>query len=258
MKSHFPFFLILAMSAISATSCIRYRQLTNFSEGPDLQAGRIDAELTPYRIQANDPLRIVISVGDAEQSNPFMPVGQAPGTVAGGQFLIPTHTADANGYVQLPLIGSVRVAGLDINAASDTIRARIGVYFLNPVVSVRVTQFRYTLLGEVRVPGTYLFNRERISILEALGLAGDLTNYADRRKILVVRESEGERRFAYLDLHARDVFRSPYYYLQPGDVVYAEPLRAKVGAVSDQANKVLPYLSLSAVLLNLLIILGRR
>ncbi|MFN4079559.1 MAG: polysaccharide biosynthesis/export family protein [Saprospiraceae bacterium] len=250
-------FMLLAAIMCCAASCIRYKQLANFSEGAELQSGLIETVSAPYLIQAHDPLRIVISVGDADQSNPFALAGQLQGVTAAGQFLHPTHTVDAEGRIQLPLIGSVRVAGLDVNAASDTLSRRIQMYFVNPVVSIRVTHFRYTLLGEVRTPGTFTSNRERISILEALGLAGDLTNYADRRRILVVRESAGERRFAYIDLHARDVFKSPYYYLQPGDVVYVEPLRAKVGSVSDQANKVLPYLSLSAVLLNLLIILGR-
>ena len=116
--------------------------------------------------------------------------------------------------------------------------------------------FRFSVLGEVRNPGSFSVNREQTNVLEALGMAGDLTNYGNRQNLLLVRERSGEREFAYLNLHDRAIFDSPYFYLQPGDVIYVEPIKAKIGATADGSTKylqwALPVVSVISIVVSLL------
>ena len=105
----------------------------------------------------------------------------------------------------------------------NKLRAQI----VDPIVTMRFLNARVTVLGEVRNPGTYILNNGRISILEALGMAGDMTQYARRDNVLITRENNGKLEFARLDLRSGDIFTSPYFYLQQNDVVVVEPNQAR-------------------------------
>ncbi|MBK6931247.1 MAG: polysaccharide biosynthesis/export family protein [Saprospirales bacterium] len=148
---------------------------------------------------------------------------------------------DINGAINLPLVGQVRVAGSTTEEARDTLVILLSKFLKNPIVNVRIANFRFSVLGEVNKAGTYPVGYERVSILEALGLAGDLTKYGNRENILVIRQTDGERRYGRINLHQRDVFLSPYFYVEQGDIIYVEPLRAKVGDTADATTKSLQW-----------------
>jgi polysaccharide export outer membrane protein len=179
----------------------------------------------------------------------------APLENTGGNDAQVNFLVDREGYIEMPGIGSIKLSGLTVIEARDSIRNRLKPYIKDPVVIVRYGQFRFTVLGEVRAPGTFNLSEERISLLEAIGMAGDLTNYANRSKVMVIREEEGLRSYGILNLQSTEIFRSPYFYLRPNDVIYIEPTKDKIGSVSDQFTRIAPWIGAGITALNLIIII---
>lgn len=147
------------------------------------------------------------------------------------------YLVNQDGFIQLYKIGSIRAAGMTKKQLADSLAQRYVTLDLlkNPYVEVRFLNYKVTLVGEVNRPGTYNFPTEKINIFEAISLAGDITVYGKRNNVLVVREVNGARQFAELDLSKPDVFASPYYYLQQNDMVIVDVAKNKA-AVNDQAT----------------------
>ncbi|HEY8397248.1 MAG TPA: polysaccharide biosynthesis/export family protein [Flavihumibacter sp.] len=137
------------------------------------------------------------------------------------------YQVDNNGEIYFHSLGQVQVAGLTKNQLADLLKERLRPYLQNPYVVVRFANSRITVMGEVLKPGVIEVPDQKISILDAIGLSGDLTNFARRDNVLVVREVDGKRTAARLDLRSADIYSSPYFYLQQNDLVYIEPNRKK-------------------------------
>ncbi|MCB0572315.1 MAG: polysaccharide biosynthesis/export family protein [Phaeodactylibacter sp.] len=250
--------LLIILVIILFGSCVSHQELLNFNEGPDFPVQPQDVPEPPaLRIQPDDALFINIHALDQELAAPFnlapLNTTSQGGTATAANFLV-----DSEGYIEMPVVGAFHVGGLTIPEARDSLRRSLEPFLQGPIVTIRFTQFRFTVLGEVKTPTTFTLPEEKITILEALGMAGDLTNYGNRTNILVVREENGQRSYGHINLHDRNVFQSPFFYLRPNDVIYVEPLKQKTGSISDQAAKVLPWISAGTVLLNLIIILSRQ
>ncbi|MDF2187051.1 polysaccharide biosynthesis/export family protein [Paraflavitalea sp. CAU 1676] len=142
-----------------------------------------------------------------------------------------------DGFIQLYKIGRIQAAGMSKRQLADTLAGRYVALDLlkNPYVEVRFLNYKVTLVGEVSRPGVYSFPTEKISIFDAIGLAGDITVYGKRDNVMVVREVNGVRQFAQLDLSKPEVFASPYYYLQQNDMVIVDVTKKKA-ALNDQAT----------------------
>ncbi len=252
---HIPSLLI---AALALSSCVTHQEMVNFNQGPAFPAMPDTVGVLPVlRIQPDDALLISIHTLELDAAVPFnLSAGQSGASGGGGASA--NYLVDDEGLIEMPVIGSVRVAGLSIAEARDSIRARLNPYLKSPIVNIRFTQFRFTVLGEVKNPTTFTLPEERITILEALGMAGDLTSYANRNDILVIREENGLRSFGNVNIQARDVFRSPYFYLRPNDVIYVQPIKQKTATVSEQFTKVLPWIGVGTAALNLFLILTRR
>jgi polysaccharide export outer membrane protein len=138
------------------------------------------------------------------------------------------------------------------------IAERLEPYLKNVAVNVKFLNFRYTIIGDISAPGTYSTLNERVSVLEAVGTAGDLTNYADRDRIILIREEDGLRKVVRLNLQDDDFFSSPYYYLQQNDVIYIEPLPSKVATVADPIGRVFGFASAGISLVTLIITIITR
>ena len=135
------------------------------------------------------------------------------------------YLVDAEGYIRLHSIGKIKVAGLTKKQLETTLLDRIremGV-LTNPYCVIRFSNFRVTVLGEVKAPGVYQLPSEKASILEALGLAGDITVYGRKDDVMVVREMDGKRTYAKLDLTRKDIFTSPYFFIRQNDVIVVTP-----------------------------------
>ena len=168
------------------------------------------------------------------------------------------YLVEADGTINFPLLGEIKVVGLDRRQLINLIQGRLEKegYIKNPVVTVRFLNFRISILGEVSKPGTFNINTERITLFEALSLAGDLTIHGRRNRVAVVRETNGVRTILYHDLRSRDVFQSPDYYLKQNDMVYVEPNRVRAEtSVQNQFTNVGTWISLISFLTTMSILI---
>jgi polysaccharide export outer membrane protein len=147
------------------------------------------------------------------------------------------YLIDQDGNIKLPIIGLVKVAGYTTNEVSALIESRLQAYLSKPVVSARILNFKISVLGDVKVPGSFTIHNEKISITQALSLAGDLNTTALRKNVLLIREVDGTREYINIDLTSKNIFNSPYYYLKNNDVIYAQPNRVKVTNDSEFFTK---------------------
>lgn len=158
--------------------------------------------------------------------------GSSVGTI-GGSPPSPGYLVDEDGFIQFQGLGLLHVEGLTKDSLKILLGSRLRQYLKNPYYTIRFMNYRFTMLGEVSRPGIFSIPGEHVSLLEAIGLAGDLTLYGRRDNVLVIREIDGKRQWARLDLTKPEVMASPYYYLQQNDVVYIEATKRKVQA-NDQ------------------------
>lgn len=215
-------------------------------------------------IKPNDQLSITISAEEMEAALPFnLPFA---GSIIGSQNtavrvqgtpLIQNYLVNSDGEIQFPVLGTIKVAGFNRKELSRMLETKISDYIQKPVVTVRISNFQVTILGEVKNPGTFPVTDEYLSLPKALGLAGDLTIYGKRKNVLVVRESgNGDKKHAYLDLTNADIVNSPFYYLQQNDVVYVEPNGPQLQSASYNRNASV-YISIASVLVSLAVLITR-
>ena len=168
---------------------------------------------------------------------------------AGGQVF--GYLVEADGTVKLPYVGKIKAEGLTRIQLEDLLKNEFQAYTKEPVVNVRFMNYKVTIMGDVARPGTFSIPNERITILEAIGMAGDLTVMGKRESILVIREVNGEREIGRVNLLSKDLLLSPFYYLQTNDVIYVEPASAKFFA----RERLPQFISLAAGSLSLLAII---
>lgn len=165
------------------------------------------------------------------------------------------YRVDEDGNIYLPFLGQIKAAGKSLSELREEITDGLSKYIPDASVQVRFLNFRVTVLGEVMRPNTYVISNERLTVLEAIGMAGDFTPYARRNNVLVIRQREDQREFARLDTQDRTLFESSYFYLSPNDIVYVEPLEAKRYAtqgdfIQRYAGVMLPLVSLLTFVLS--------
>ncbi len=199
-------------------------------------------------IRADDKLTINVSALDQDLVRPFnlpaVSFVRAGGDV--GQAVQQSYLVDSNGNIDFPVLGTLKLSGLNRIQATTMIRDQLKEYIKNPIVNIRTVNFKVTVLGEVRNPGAYTVSNERITILEAIGLAGDLTIQAKRDNVLVVREENGKKTYTRVDMTSEDLFNSSVYYLTQNDVIYIEPnsSRVKSSTVGPSTNATLSVISI--------------
>ena len=163
------------------------------------------------------------------------------------------YLVNKSGDIFMPYIGSVHVEGLTTSAIHDTVLNRISIYFKNPVVNVRFANFKVTVLGEVRQPATFTLPNEKPTVMDALGLAGDITIYGRRDNVLLVRDAEGKKEIARLNLDSTKVMNSPYFYLKPNDVLYVEPSESRVASTNSFRTRDIAVLAAGISLLTVIV-----
>lgn len=243
--------MLFLIFAIFMSSCLQYEELVYFrkveKEKPRLQIPSDTIQnLMALTIQKNDVLSITVNTFDLELSEPFNLVNsQMAANIGQGGDISPfiSYFVDENGQIDFPVLGKLNVLGLTMTEVENILVGKLETYLKYPVVNVRLVNFRISVLGEVKQPGTFIINNDRVTVLEALGMAGDLTPYANRTNVLVVREKDGIRQFGDLDLQSAEIFKSDFFYLKQGDIVYIEPTKNKEAAVQDQLGEYIPWIS---------------
>ncbi|MCB0835791.1 MAG: polysaccharide biosynthesis/export family protein [Bacteroidetes bacterium] len=214
-----------------------------------------------YQVRPFDQLSIKVTSFENNTMNYFNSMtGNSSGGGGGSggaveSFLYLTgYGVDGNGMIQLPLIGNFRVEGLTTRQIQDSLDNRLKPYLNLPVTSVKLGNFRITLLGEVSRPGQlYVFN-PKTTILQALGMGGDITDFGNIEKIKLIRETNGGVKSVYLDLSNPNLMISEYFYVKPNDVIYVEPLKAKSFNINSRVVTVgISSLSLILGVINLIL-----
>lgn len=181
-------------------------------------------------IHTDDLLTIVVSALDQDAARPFnlSTVSYTSETGEVGRISQQNYLVDANGNIDFPVLGTLKLEGLNRIQATTLIKDLLKEYIKDPIVNIRIINFKITLLGEVNRPGSYTIPNERVTIIEALGLAGDLTIQAERKNVLLIREVNGKKTYNRINLTSEEVFNSPVYYLKQNDVIYVEPNNSRV------------------------------
>jgi len=205
-------------------------------------------------IKPGDILSIMVNGLDSQDReiyNPFSSPSQY--TQSGGYVVlhpIRGYMVDESGYIEFPNIGKIKVNGMTTNVLAKLLTERLREYFNSPSVFVNIGNFVISVLGEVARPALYVVSNNQITLPQALALAGDLTIYGRRDNVLLIRETDGKRHFARIDLTNRELFKSPYYYLHEGDVIYVEATTGRLTS-TDRIYQLTPILisSLSFLIL---------
>lgn len=241
--------LLLALfmaSCVSSKNVTYFQNLSNTSES----SVNLDVKFIEPVILADDILAISIITIDpsnaavANQTTTLLGAGTSSNI--GGQ-QINGFLVDKNGEVEIALIGKVKLSGLTTFQAREIIRQKALINFKDPNISVRFANFKVAVLGEVNKPASYTLPNEKVSVLDVLSLAGDLTLYGRRENVLVIREVDGRKQFGRLNLNnSTELFKSPFFYLRQNDVIYVEPTKAKVAALNGPVRNTIGII-LSAV-----------
>lgn len=247
MYSHKIILFFLLGILISLQSCISHESLVSYKKDGPLPFG----QPIPIHnnkiivIQPSDVLDIKVHSQDMLTAAPFnlLPANTTSLINDPNLLQLNGYLVDQVGNIDFPVLGKINIKGLSVEEAKEKILGRLGAYLKEPVVNIRFLNFKVTVAGEVNRPGSFPIYNDRISLPEVLSMAGDLTPYANRDSILIVREFEGTRTYANVSLSSNKIFESDYYFLQQNDYIYIEPIEAKRGAVSDRSNKVLPFVS---------------
>ncbi|HXD94180.1 MAG TPA: polysaccharide biosynthesis/export family protein, partial [Bacteroidia bacterium] len=266
MIKHTPFnccltFFLFSIVIILSSSCASRREKIYFNNLSDSIKFKAVAavEFKEPIIQPDDILNISIETIDPQETLTLNQVNtvEAEGTLgnnSGGQQGI-GYLVDKKGNVEIPLLGVIKIAGLTTEQARDTVRNVALRYNKQPTVQVRFSNFKITVLGEVSKPGSFIVPNEKISILDAIGMAGDLTIYGKRENVMLIRNSGAKKDVIRLDLTSSSLFQSPYFYLRQNDVIYVQMGKGRVAA-SNTAS--VQMLAIGATLLTLLVTILRK
>lgn len=232
LKKIIPLVLFVAL----LSSCVAYKKVPYFIDVP--VSGSISEEIKNYselKIQKDDILAITISSLNDEASAIFNKgnTSSIQNNNANSATNLNGYIVDHKGEIQLPFLGSLKVEGLTTASAREIIQSKLieSDFLKEPVVNLRLANFKISIVGDVGRPGSYPIQSERVTILEALSLAGDLNITGKRDNILLIRESQGQRQQIRLDIQSKELLNSPYYYLQNNDVIYVQPSEAKYASV---------------------------
>lgn len=249
--------IVLAIIVLTITSCASRKEIVYFQKDQVDQSKTNTTYKTVFK--ADDLLQITVSALDLEAVKPFnLPAVTFATTTdrAVGTPQQQTYLIDNEGFIDFPVLGRLKLAGLSRTEAIELLKNKLSPdYVKNPTINIKITNFSITVLGDVKMPGRFTIPNERISVLEAVGLAGDL-NMSGIRTIEVKREENNEIKSYKLDLRSNEVFNSPAYYLQQNDVVYVEPNRSSSQDAAYNKNTGL-FISLGSVVISLISILTR-
>lgn len=224
---------VVVLFALLLGSCSVPKDVVYFQGVDKLTPEQMEQMAKNYdtKICQDDLLSISVAAWDPTVVTPFNPpvysyAAQGEEPIMSSESLY-TYLVDKEGNITFPVLGKVHVVGLNKQELSEELEKRISKYVQDPLVTVRITNFKVMVLGEVARPGGLSVKSDRISILDAIGYSGDLTINGNRNNVLVIRDINGKKEYGRIDLTDPAVFTSPYYYLRQNDVVYVEPNDAK-------------------------------
>jgi polysaccharide biosynthesis/export protein len=225
----FKRFKILILLPLIMASCTSYKDITYLRNlNPSTADSLYLSHSGKYRIQPADILYIKVNCMDESINNVFNKSALSSSLVSSnlGGFYVIGYTVESDGTINLPVLGKIIVSGLTVAEALSAIQKQADKYIANAQIDVKLVSFKISVIGEVRKPGQFEIFNDKANVFEALAIAGDLSYYANRRNILILRtEPEGIKTFR-IDLTNKNILASPLFYLQPNDIVYVEPMKS--------------------------------
>jgi polysaccharide export outer membrane protein len=242
--------IIAIAGVLLFTACAAPQKTIYFAENTpndvSVQVQRME-RLKDITIQPEDILAIhVTTISSLAEKTPVsifndggtaFNISGSAGAGGGGGAQNTGYLVDVNGLIDFPVVGKIKVDGLTLRAVKDLIAQKLKDYVKDPVIEARIINYKVTVLGEVSHPGTVLAPNHKMSVIDAIAAAGDIPISGRKDNVMVIRENEGTREFARLNLNSRNVFTSPYYYLKQNDIVYVEPARIR----RQQSNEFLQF-----------------
>lgn len=225
MKKIFTF--IFAISLLF--SCASKEDVVYFN-GMNSSDNSIGLDTYSPTYHVDDELVIIVNALDAEAAKPFNKVAvsvSADLVDARGRERLQTYRIDSDGNVNFPVLGKIKLSGLNREQATKLLQDKLTDYIKDPIVDIETVNYRITVLGEVARPGTYTAINERITLIEAISLAGDMTIYGERENVLVIQDYDGKKTYTRVNLKSNELFDSPVYYLSQNDIVYVEPNKTR-------------------------------
>ena len=251
IKTKFAIPCIILLLALS--SCVSKKEVVYFQNAKDFET-IVDTDTFAPKFKVNDIVSIFVSTFDIEAVAPFnLYLG---GSTNSNPQLI-DYLVDIDGNIDYPVLGKVKLLGLTVEEAKLLFKEKLSDYLKDPIVNIRILNFRISIIGEVNSPGRYEVSGERITILEALALAGDLTIKGKRENIMVVRDFNGTKTYTRVDLTNKELFNSPVYYLTQNDIVYIEPNNSARSSASGD-TRVGTFITISSFLITTALIFVTR
>ncbi len=249
--------LLLIAVLLTLYSCSTKKDVLLFQEKSKLNT---TINFQSPKIQTNDILSIQVSTLQPELSLPYnlLPPTANMSNIQMETLKLQGYLVSPEGLINFPVLGTIAVAGKTSQELETYLKTTLeqGSHLVSPTVNVRLINGKVTILGEVSRPGTYGFTEQNISVLQALGLAGDLTIRGNRKEVLLIREEAGQRGYTTLDLTQTNWFASEYYYVRPNDVIVVNPNTARIknaGFVSEPAT----LIGMASVVLSMIVLLTR-
>ncbi len=243
-------FIIVFATSLILSSCASKSEVVYFQDVSDFETIVNDDSFAP-KFKVDDVVSIHISTLNPEASVPFnlfRAPSQSEVSKFGGTIQQVDYLVDQSGEIDFPVIGKIKIIGLSPEELRVKLREELADYLKNPIINIRLQNFTVTVLGEVNRPGNYQVNGEEITIMEALGLANDLTIKGMRKNILVIRDFEGTKVYHRIDLTKKSAVQSPVYYLTQNDVVYVEPNNSAITS-SSLDNRATIAVSIASILI---------
>jgi polysaccharide export outer membrane protein len=224
-------FQILLLLAAFLSSCGQYKRFTYIQPSAATMNDTVFIkDFSQYKLQPADILKVDVLSIDKNVTEMFNKDASSTGSTggAGGTYYLMGYSVDPEGYINLPVLGKLQVAGLTVTEARSLIQTKATEYLKDAQIEVKLLSFKIYFLGEVKSPGQQTVFSDRANILEAVALAGDLTYNGNRKNVSILRSEQNRTRLIEVDLTQRDILTSPQYYLQPNDVVYVKPLKSTI------------------------------
>jgi polysaccharide export outer membrane protein len=246
-------FVVVAVAAILA-SCASRKEVAYFQDAGDFET-LVDNNTSITKFKVDDLVSIHVSSLTPEASAPFnLYRGASEGGIRAEQV---DYLVDQDGMIDFPVIGKLKIEGLSPDEVRLLLREKLSDFLKDPIINIRLRNFTVTVLGQVARPGTYPTNGEQITILEALGLAGDLTLRGKRENVLVIRDFNGTKVYNRIDLTSKEMVKSPVFYLTQNDVVYVEPNKVGIRETSVGASTAITVSILTSLITSAVFILTR-
>jgi len=235
LLGYFKLFVLLLVMALTSSSCVSYKNIPYFQDVDKSKITDLKLNYSPMVIQPEDQLSINVSSLTPETASLFNNNVQVnlnnSNTAVFGYFV------NQKGEIDLPLLKMVKVAGLTTDQLTALLLEKLPKYLKEPAVSVRIVNFKISVLGDVARPNIYTSSSERLTITEALSLAGDLNVTASRKDVLLITERNGKKEIIPFDLTSKAMLESPYYYLRNNDMVFIQPGKLKASTVEHQGYR---------------------